>query len=684
MAISTILLPQLIATMILAATFAFSIRFKDVPEAKYFRAAIAIGLVWAVLYGLELNAGLLSDKVLFAKVRFLFLPFITLTYLLMAASYAGKAFWLSRRNVLLLSVIPFLTIIAMLTSDYTHLFRYDFGVRDVGDFSVLTFTTGPWYWIYVLYSYLLAIATVSFLMGTIKGSPLVYSRQAAILILGTLIPIAIDLMFNFGITPIPGYSLASSSMMVTGVLFFWALFSFHILDIKPVARSEVVDKMSDLYLVVDAKGRLVDFNKASAAKLGLSRTGGVGMELRTIMPSCSRFHDHLGGSSDFVEELMGIHDGDDVVYEATVIGLSNPGSPDNKLILLRDITQRKKAENELRLSKERYRELLDSSPFPITIARQDDGRLLFINRRAEHHFKISKEAAITMMIQDFYDDPSMRKKVLKSIDEEGRMEDFELMMRDVEGNTFWAFTSAILVDYQGAEAVFAEYNDISEMKRLSASVQSVNMKLNLLSTITRHDIRNDLMVINGHVELADTERDPSKLKDHLAKIKVACRRMDSLIEFAKTYQNLGSEPPGWYRVGDMFDEALNQLKMVNITASASVGDLKIFCDRLVGRVFYNLIDNSLRHGGHVSRIGIEFHESEQGAALVYSDDGIGIVDSDKARIFERGFGKNTGLGMYLTREILAITGMTIAEKGCQGQGVRFEIRIPKNMYRARK
>jgi PAS domain S-box-containing protein len=683
MAISTILLPQLIATMILTAALISSLRFKGVPEAKYFRAAIAIGIIWSVLYGLELNASLLSDKVMFAKVRFLFLPFISMAYLLMSASYAGKAHWLSRRNILLLSLLPSLTAVVMLTSDYTHLFRYDFGIRNVGDFSVLSFTNGPWYWLYVSYHYLLVMVTVWFLMGTVRGSRPVYSKQAGILMLGILIPSAIDLLFNLGITPIPGYSFASSSMSVTGVLLFWALFSYHVLDIKPVARSEVVDKMSDLYLVVDGKGRLVDFNEASASKLDIGGAHGIGMDLRSVMPGNETFHEKLKAHTDFVQELSGLRQGDEAVYEATVIALSQAGPSGNDLILLRDITLRKRAEDELRQSEERYRELLDSSPFSITIARQDDGRLLFINRRAEQRFRIDKEAALKMRIHDFYENPSLRKNVLRSLEDQGQLEDFELMMRDNEGNTFWASTSAIPVDYQGARAVFAEYNDISEQKRLSASVQSVNMKLNLLSTITRHDIRNDLMVVNGHIQLADGENDPARLKEHLAKIKVASERMNALIEFAKTYQNLGSEPPGWYRVGDMFEEALNQLKLADVSVNASVGDLKIFCDRLVGRVFYNLIDNSLRHGGHVSLIGIEFHETDRGATILYSDDGIGIAESDKPRIFERGFGKNTGLGMYLTREILAITGMTIAEIGKEGEGVVFEIRIPRNMYRAR-
>jgi PAS domain S-box-containing protein len=682
MTISAILIPQIAATLILTAVLIISLRFKGIPEAKYFQSVIVIGLVWSLLYGLELNAGLVSDKVLFAKMRFIFLPFIGIPFFLMSVIHSGKFHWLARKNIVLLSVLPVLTVLVMLTSDYTHLFRYDFGIRNVYDFSVLTFTNGPWFWVYATYSYGLLSMAVVFLVGTTKGTKSVYTIQALVLIMGTAVPGIVDVLFNFGITPIQGYNFASSSMIVTGVLFTWAMIYYQILYIKPVARSTVVDNMSDLYLVVDANNRLVDFNRASAEKLGLGKGVGVGTELTGVLPASPAFHSKLKNGSNFVEEMAGLKAGDDLTYEASVIPLAMQEAPGNKLILLRDVTMRKRAEMDLKQNEIRYRELLDSSPFPITIARMDDGRLLFINRRAERRFKISREEALKTKIQDYYQEPSQRGVVLNAVNENGHLDDYELMMKDTKGEVFWTYTSAIAVDYQGAKAIFAEYNDISELKRLGTAVQSVNLKLNLLSTITRHDMRNDLMVIHGHIQLAETEKDPSKLSQHIGKIKVATDRMDSLIEFAKTYQSLGNEPPGWYRVEDLFYEALNQLKAPNVTASISVGDLKIFADRLVERVFYNLVDNSIRHGGHVSNITLEFQEGSDGAILAYSDDGLGIMDSDRSRLFERGFGKNTGLGLFLTREILAITGMTISEKGKQGKGVRFEIRIPKNSYRA--
>ena len=93
------------------------------------------------------------------------------------------------------------------------------------------------------------------------------------------------------------------------------------------------------------------------------------------------------------------------------------------------------------------------------------------------------------------------------------------------------------------------------------------------------------------------------------------------------------------------------------------------------------MENALRHGGTVTKITISFTETEYGGCLVFEDDGCGVPAADKKKIFNRGFGKNTGLGLFLTAEILSITGMTIQETGEEGKGARFEISVPQNGYR---
>jgi signal transduction histidine kinase len=110
-------------------------------------------------------------------------------------------------------------------------------------------------------------------------------------------------------------------------------------------------------------------------------------------------------------------------------------------------------------------------------------------------------------------------------------------------------------------------------------------------------------------------------------------------------------------------------------------NISIFADPMLEKVFFNLLDNSVRHGQHVTEIRVSAHESENELTVFWEDNGVGITMQEKEKIFERGYGKNTGFGMFLVREILLLTGILICETGEEGKGARFEILVPKGAYR---
>jgi len=107
----------------------------------------------------------------------------------------------------------------------------------------------------------------------------------------------------------------------------------------------------------------------------------------------------------------------------------------------------------------------------------------------------------------------------------------------------------------------------------------------------------------------------------------------------------------------------------------------MFADPLVVKVFYNLMDNAVSHGGTITCIRFSPRRHGDDYVIVCEDDGVGVPAEEKEKIFERGFGKHTGLGLALSREILSITGITITENGRPGKGARFEITVPKGSYR---
>ena len=154
------------------------------------------------------------------------------------------------------------------------------------------------------------------------------------------------------------------------------------------------------------------------------------------------------------------------------------------------------------------------------------------------------------------------------------------------------------------------------------------------------------------------------------------------INFTRDYQSLGSQKPRWQELGDTIRHAVAMLPPdVTPPVCTACEGIEIFADSLLVKVFYNLMDNSLRHGRHVTSMRFSSHEQADGFVIIYEDDGIGITDREKESIFQKGKGMNTGLGLFLIREILTLTRIIIRETGCRGTGARFEPLVPANGYR---
>lgn len=144
---------------------------------------------------------------------------------------------------------------------------------------------------------------------------------------------------------------------------------------------------------------------------------------------------------------------------------------------------------------------------------------------------------------------------------------------------------------------------------------------------------------------------------------------------------MGSQAPQWISIDMIFVEPdITQLSS-KISVIRNVSGLFVYADLMFSKVFYNLLDNSIRHGGGASQVRISGFHSGQNYCLVYEDNGCGIPDNEKELVFKQGHGKNTGLGLFLIREILDITGIGIKECGVFGEGARFEILIPEGGFR---
>ncbi|MGV8109221.1 ATP-binding protein [Methanospirillum sp.] len=216
-------------------------------------------------------------------------------------------------------------------------------------------------------------------------------------------------------------------------------------------------------------------------------------------------------------------------------------------------------------------------------------------------------------------------------------------------------------------------------EKVEKSLAKANKRLTQLSQITRHDVLNQVTSLQLYLGLISELEDISEIPVYTEKASRVLKRISMLLAFTYDYEKIGEDGSVWQNIGEILDQSQSEFAG-KITIIHSLNDLDVKADRLIKKVFYNLIDNSIRHGITADTIIVSFEEGESGH-LIYQDNGIGIPDNEKEKIFCRGYGKGTGIGMAFIKEVLEYNDIRIVENGAHGQGVRFEIIIPKENYR---
>ena len=223
--------------------------------------------------------------------------------------------------------------------------------------------------------------------------------------------------------------------------------------------------------------------------------------------------------------------------------------------------------------------------------------------------------------------------------------------------------------------------DITERKMYERHLREVSRKMLILSQITRHDTVNQLTKLFGFSALIYDEIADDSIKKVIEQMEQSLAAVMNIVTFSKDYQELGIHGAEWQDV----NACIKNGKQLLVHPPVEIVTDKlpmIWADPLLEKAVYNLIDNALRHGEHVTMIKVTFSVgNDDSGLLIFEDNGVGVPDENKEKIFDLSFGKNTGLGLFLIREILGLTNMSISECGQFGQGARFEITISPGYWK---
>ena len=334
-------------------------------------------------------------------------------------------------------------------------------------------------------------------------------------------------------------------------------------------------------------------------------------------------------------------------------------------------------EQELRKSRERLSSILRSTPTGIAVIRN---RLIVdVNDRFGEITGYSRDELLEKPVRSIWADEEDFDPVKREREKGPQTVNLETRWRKKYGTVIAVVLNSTPLNPENhSDGQTLTALDITSRVMAEDALRTANRKLNLLSSITRHDIQNKTSIIDGNLVMIRKKAVPDEVIPLLDKLDGASKAIQSQIKFSKIYQELGSGVSRWQDLADILP-ATHVPETVRFRAD--IAGIEVYADPMLERVFFNLLDNSLKHGGAVTGIRISCRTTGSGLNIVWEDNGNGIPAEEKEKIFERGYGKNTGLGLFLSREILSITGIAISETGIPGKCARFELSIPKGGYR---
>ena len=348
-----------------------------------------------------------------------------------------------------------------------------------------------------------------------------------------------------------------------------------------------------------------------------------------------------------------------------------------------DVTELKRVEADLRQRKETFEALTENTP-DLIFSASTEGLITYISPQVRQLGFSPEEVVGNEIFRYVF--PADRERVKKQFYDDLRTSSRSTSVyraEDRDGGVHWVEQKVSLIRSEAGQplTIFGILHDITERKNAEAAIELANRKLNLMNNITRHDILNTLTGIFGLIDMIRAGGRMEEDDQLLAEIREQAKVIQWQIAFTKQYQEVGIRMPQWQNVRATIEKVIPNFEKPPFVISAQIGDIEVYADPLFEKVIYNLIDNAIRYAETANSLQFSARKSDRMLILVCEDNGTGVPADQKERIFERGIGRNTGMGLFLTREILEITGISISENGIPGKGARFEIRVPLGSFR---
>ncbi|MCD4741782.1 MAG: PAS domain S-box protein [Desulfobacteraceae bacterium] len=695
----------LISAAIMATIGTYAWRNRTIPGAKSFAALMLTATVWSFGNLLELSGTDLPTKTFWMNVRYLGAVTAPLAWFALALEYTDRGQWLKMRNFAYLVLIPFIALVLLWTNHLHGLMRYNIHLVDIGSFSVIGKTHGPYFWILTVYLYILLLITFLMFVEALLRTPPAYRGQPLALMGGLLITFFGNGLHLLGFSPVPYTDPTAIFFIPTGILLAWGLFRYRLFNIMPVARDTIFENINDGVIVLDVQDRIIDLNIAARKIFNLVPTKVIGREAEEIFQAWSDltecFRNPMATRKEFVLEKEGTK----LSFDLNKSPLTDShGRQIGRMIIVHNITERRRAEEALRENETKFRSLFDLSPQAVALVDLDTGRLVDVNDSFCKVSKYPKNEIVGRTVKEtsFYTDKN-RKKFLSKITASGEILGLDIDFKVKGGSILNTLLSAKVVHIADKAFIIIIIVNMTDQKRLHERLlQAQKMEaITALAGGLAHEFNNALASLVGSLELLQMDiGDNKNILKYIKTMNTSTRRMTNLTSQLLAYARGGKYYSGTISLNDLVKNTLQLIRGTintsirfetnfskdNFCIEADITQMQMVLSTIVinaaeaiekeGRIIISVNEKDID-----ANFAKQDHDFKSGSyvCLTIKDNGKGMEKETRDRIFEPFFStklQGRGLGMAAVFGIIKNHNGWISIDSELGEGTSVYIYLP--------
>ena len=487
-------------------------RYRTTHLGKTFLVLMLALAWWSLAVVMEHLSLDLPAKVFWIKMSYFGITAMPIAWLAFTLQYTDRGKWLTRRNTVTLIILPVVTLIVVWTNDLHHLMWKRIWLNTSLSPPLDAVTHNTWFWIYAAYAYSLLLLGTLCLLGLFRHSQGIYRKQVGTLLLATFVPWLGNFLYVAGVSPFSVVDPTPLAFAITGVAFFWGLSRLQLMDIMPIAYDVILRSMADGVIVLDTQKRVIELNPAAQNMIERKRSEVIGKLYNQVLPGQAGLPEL---KLDMTETKAVITLGERQAqryYRVDITSISRQQHLSGHLVILHndtervkaevesrerailetELNERKKAEQILKASEAKFRNLVENAAVGILIT-ASDRYVVSANKAALDIYGYNSEEELTnTSIFSLFADPEDGNRLLKLMQEKGVAKGFEVRMRHKDGTLFWASLNIITQRTQSGENQFISFvEDNTERKQAEEKIRQnydIQDMLNSLLRLSLEDI----------------------------------------------------------------------------------------------------------------------------------------------------------------------------------------------------